>query len=366
MIADAGFRWIRMDFVWEATERERGRYDFSSYDRLMKSLDEYNLRALFILDYGNPLYTEGKSVRTAEAREAFVRWAVAAAKHFSNRGIIWEVFNEPNVPLFWPPKPAADEYKALALAVGRAFHVSAPNEKLIGPASLKIDLPFIEACFEGATINWSAVSVHPYRPNNPESAAGEYAQLRALIDKYTAGRSQVPIISGEWGYSSAWRGMDEEQQANRLARQFLTNAANGIPLSIWYDWRDDGNDPREPEHHFGLVRYEYRSGQPIVYEPKPAYLAAKTLLQNFAGYRFERRLIVGGDDDYVLVFEQNGQSRIAAWTTTTTDHQVTIPITGSQYSLTSVTGEDRGQVSVSEGALLIKLTSAPVYLSRIK
>src|ERR1041385_7201852 len=100
MIADAGFHWVRTDFIWEDTERERGRYDFSPYDRLLKELDANNLRALFILDYGNPLYTDGKSVRTPEARSAFARWAVAAAKHFSGRGVVWEIFNEPNVEMF--------------------------------------------------------------------------------------------------------------------------------------------------------------------------------------------------------------------------------------------------------------------------
>ena len=45
MIAAAGFRWVRMDFKWDATERERGHYDFSAYDRLMQSLDQFKLRA---------------------------------------------------------------------------------------------------------------------------------------------------------------------------------------------------------------------------------------------------------------------------------------------------------------------------------
>src|SRR5437870_872859 len=96
MIADAGFHWVRTDFKWELTERERGQYDFSAYDRLLKQLDAFNIRALFILDYGNPLYTDGTSVRTPAAREAFARWAVAAAKHFTGRGVVWELFNEPN------------------------------------------------------------------------------------------------------------------------------------------------------------------------------------------------------------------------------------------------------------------------------
>src|SRR5262245_43256190 len=56
LIAEAGFRWVRTDLKWDATERERGRYDFSAYDRLMNALEPLGLRALFILDYGNPLY----------------------------------------------------------------------------------------------------------------------------------------------------------------------------------------------------------------------------------------------------------------------------------------------------------------------
>jgi len=48
MIAGAGFRWVRMDFVWADTERVRGAYDFSAYDRLLAALDQNGLNALFI------------------------------------------------------------------------------------------------------------------------------------------------------------------------------------------------------------------------------------------------------------------------------------------------------------------------------
>src|SRR6059036_395905 len=131
MIANAGFRWIRMDFKWDATEKERGRYDFSAYDRLLASLQQHRMQALFILDYGNPLYDGNAPPRTAEARQAFTRWAVAAAKHFAGRNIIWETYNEPNIKLFWPPRPSVDEYIALALTVGRAFRAEVPSANLI-------------------------------------------------------------------------------------------------------------------------------------------------------------------------------------------------------------------------------------------
>src|ERR1700686_1491007 len=189
MIAAAGFRWVRMDFKWDATERERGRYDFAEYDRLMSGLDESKIQALFILDYGNPLYDNGAPPRTAETRQAFARWAAAAAKHFSNRGVVWELYNEPNHDTFWPPRPHAKEYVELALAVGRAFRSEAPNEKLIGPAASEMDFAFLEACFKGGLLDyWSAMSVNPYVVSDPECSEVEYCRPPKMIEQYNRPR----------------------------------------------------------------------------------------------------------------------------------------------------------------------------------
>lgn len=383
MIADAGFRWVRMDFVWADTEPAPGRYDFSAYDRLTQSLDQFGLHALFILDYRNALYDNGAPPRSERARQAFATWAVAAAKHFAGRGIIWETYNEPNVPLFWPPRPNVDEYVALALTVGRAFRANVPGEKLIGPATSGIDFPFLEACFKAGLLDyWSAVSVHPYRRTNPEGATNEYCRLRQMIDQYslrvsTQSRSDgpsvstasgsdrvIPIISGEWGFSSAWPRIDEANQSALLARELLTNVANDIPMSIWYDWREDGTDPRDPEHHFGLVRNAYLSDHAQVYQPKPAYLAAKTFTDFFRGYRFQERLAVGSNEDYVLVFAKDSDRRIAAWTTSTTVHRIAIPIGAGTLLMTKHTGSATTSISAKQRTLTIEVSTAPVYVRR--
>lgn len=363
MIADAGFRWIRTDFIWEVTERERGQYDFSAYDRLLKQLDDSHIRALFILDYGNPLYTQGKAVRTPEARAAFARWAIAAAGHFSGRGVTWELFNEPNIKMFWPPQPDAEEYNALAQEVGRAFRASVPNEQLIGPAVDSRDLKFLQSCFNGRShLWWSALSVHPYRQTNPETAANEYARLREMIGQADAGAKPLNIISSEWGYSSAWPRLNEERQATMLTRAFLTNLANGIPLSIWYDWRDDGDDPGEGEHHFGLVHHAYKSGSALSYEPKPAFIAAKTLMTVLKGFRFEQRLNVGGPEDYVLAFARGNERRIVAWTTSPSLRRLTIPSATGQFYITTMAGAGAGRAAANQGALTIDVAATPVYL----
>ena len=194
MISEGGFRWVRMDLKWDATEKEAGRYDFAAYDRLMTALETYKLRALFILDYGNPLYDNGAPPRTGVTREAFVRWAVAAAKHFGGRGVIWEIYNEPNHEMFWPPRPKPQEYVALALAVARAFRETVPDERLIGPATSEIDFNFLESCFKAGLLEyWSAVSIHPYRRNDPETAAQDYCRLREMIRTYAPRKSKSKV-----------------------------------------------------------------------------------------------------------------------------------------------------------------------------
>ena len=373
MLSEAGFRWVRMDLKWDLTEPVKEQYDFAPYDRLMAELKPFGIRALFILDYGNPLYEGGAPPRTEAGRQAFARWAVAAAKHFAGRGVIWETYNEPNHPQFWPPRPNAGDYVALALAVARAFRQAVPEEKLIGPATSGTDFDFLEACFKGGLLEyWSAVSVHPYLRGDPESAAMDYCRLRQMIETYApvttargsdgvAGKKQIPIISGEWGYSSVWPGLNDEKQGQLLARSWLTNAANDISLSIWYDWRDDGLDREEPEHHFGTVANAYHENRVPVYDTKPAYLAAKTLTSFFSGYRFEKRLEVGGTDDYVLMFRNGNDERVAAWTTENRVHKVVVPLKAGQYTSVSHTGENIRVITSDQNGVAITLTTAPVY-----
>ncbi len=174
--------------------------------------------------------------------------------------------------------------------------------------------------------------------------------------------AEIPVISSEWGYSSGWRGMSVEKHGALLAREMLTNIANNIPISIWYDWRDDGVDPNEPEHHFGLVRSAYQDGRDQVFEPKPAYLAAKTLTGFLDGYAYQRRLAVGSDSDYILVFSKGDELRLAAWTTSASAHRVVVPDKVGAFRITRHNGESAGTVSATHEGLTIEISTSPLYL----
>ena len=296
---------------------------------------------MLILDYANPLYDNDQSPSSDEGRAAFAKWAAAAVVHFKGRGVLWEMYNEPNG--FWRPQPNVDDYVKLSLAVGQAIRAAAPEETLVGPGLAGFDYTWFEACFKAGLLDfWSAVTVHPYRQSAPETSASDYRQLRRMIDRYAPKGKAIPVLSGEWGYSSVWNGMSLEAQGKMLARQWLTNISNEVPLSIWYDWHDDGGDPSESEHHFGTVHHLYRINPFIndlypLFHPKPAYLAARAYTTQLDGYRFNKRLLIGGADDYVLLFDKEADTRIVAWTTVPA-HPIIIPASAGAFRVTSHTG----------------------------
>lgn len=363
-LADSGVRWVRSGFSWSDTERAPGRYDFSAYSRLVAALSRYHIRALFDLDYTNNLYDQGLSPHTDSGRQAFASWAAAAAKYFSGRRVIWEIYNEPN-GYFWKPKRNDADYIKLALAVSEAIKESAPEAVVVGPASALIDLPFLKKCLQaGLLAYWSAVTVHPYRQRPPETAAPEYAKLRSLIREYAPPGKTIPIVAGEWGYPGTWLwpGMNNTLQANLLAREFLSDIAAGVPMTVWYGWRDDGPDLENQLDNYGLVKFQYSSGHGFPYAPKPAYRAIQTLSRVLFGYRFSRRVHVGGAADYVLLFSNGREQRLAAWTAAWQPVQVDLSGAKGRFKVVGAEGASRKPLGARNGRLRITLTDAPVYV----
>jgi hypothetical protein len=375
LIAAAGFKFVRMDFAWEGIEKKKGEYDWSAYDELTENLEAHGLRAIYILDYSHRLYEEQvdskNALKTAvpqrdtaspqhpESIAAYANWAAAAVKHYHGRHIIWEIWNEPN-GFFWKPKPDAGQYSALAVAAGKAIREADPEATLIGPALSGFQPPYMETFLKSGVLQYlDAVSVHPYRSPKkwPETAAGDYQKLREKIEQYapTAGKKKLPIISGEWGYSTKIGDVSLETQAAYLVRQQLFNLLEGIPLSIWYDWKNDGTDPHEVEHNFGTVTDNL--------EPKPSYSALKIMTHELAGFRIERRLATDTNDFVLLCVNSSGGTKLAAWTVGEPHTaKLSPPIKSSNLSGIKGTGESF-TVQVENGKWLLELEQLPKYIT---
>jgi hypothetical protein len=339
-------------------------------------LDERGLRAIFILDYSDGLYEETvtsldplthvEHQTTASPQHpasiaAFARWAAASAKYFQGRHVLWEIWNEPNGD-FWAPKPDAEQYTALALAASKAIREAEPQATIIGPASSGFPWEFLETFLKSGVLDYlDAVSVHPYRnPRRPpETAADDYQKLRQLIDRYAPPSKQgkLPILNGEWGYSTFTKGVSLQTQADFAVRQQLANLLSGVPLSIWYDWKNDGDDPNENEQNFGTVRSDL--------QPKPAYLAMQKLTRQLAGYQIAQRLPLADPKDYTLLCTNAaGSQTLVAWTLGAA-HTTIIPGSlnrGRKPANPSQAGAG-ATPNAEAGRLMLKLTSTPQYIT---
>lgn len=363
MLAQAGFRWIRMDLGWASTEKTAAVYDFTAYDRLLASLEPRHLRALLIFDYTNPLYDDNKPSCTDEGRAAFARWAVAAVTHFQGRGVAWEIWNEPNGGWFWKPQANPEDYAKLALTVSEAIQRAAPQERLLGPALNGSNLDFVEVSAEAGVLPyWSGITLHPYTRTGPETFGAAYEQTRRFIARYVPPEQNTTVMCGELGYSTAWPEIDEATEGEYLARLFLFDVMSGVPLTIWYDWHDDGTDPKSQEDNFGIVHHDYHSGAANVYDPKPAYDAAATYARQLTGFRFKERIKTASGDDYVLRFIDGKTECLAAWTTAASPHPLRIEVPDGIYDLTSFDGKTHAEIPAVGGALLPVLDGGPQYL----
>lgn len=342
LIAAAGVEIVRMDVGWMVGEPKPGEYEFSRYDRLIDLLSARGLRLLFIFDYTNPLYDGGKPPCTDAGRAASARFCAAMAARYKGRGVIWELWNEPNSGAFWKPKPDADDYVKWCRAVVKAVREADPDACIVGPATSKIDMDFLDECFSQGFLDLvDGVTVHPYRnhKSGPETAMDEYAELRSMMQ---GARRPIPVLSGEWGYTSLETG--DVRQAKLLARQWLSNLAGGVPISIWYDWRDDGAAPDNREHHFGTMTHDLK--------PKLAYFAMKTLTTRLKGY--SPAGWIRSDGDFVALFQRGSDRMLAAWT----DGEPHALDLGAGVKVRSV----EGHLGEARPANKIELSDAPCYI----
>ena len=315
LMVEAGLRFGRTSVTWERVERQKGIFDFKPYRKLTNALLTRGIKPLFILAYANPLYDGSASPfhqgpSSAEIRSAFARYAAKAVSELNRKGVIWEIWNEPNIRPFWKPDPKISDYISLVKESVIAIRKVAPRALIIGPALAcgnKRALNFLEESFRQGLLSFvDGVSLHPYRNLAPETVVEYYTEVKGLIKKYApSNKPDIPIICSEWGYSTT--NVSAEQQANYAVRSYLVNLSCRILVNIWYDWRDSGDNRNKREHNFGLLKHDYTR--------KPAYKSIRTLTRALEGYTFIRRLPQKNDNDWVLLFKKGSIRKLAVWTT---------------------------------------------------
>ena len=319
-VRSLGFRVVRRGLYWNAVEKEKGVYDFSSVEPQMKLCKELGLTVIVTLFSSNSLYEEPRGgVQSDAARKGFAAFAVAAAKHFSGQDVMFEIWNEPNVRTFWRKDGThnspefAKEYSDLVNAVVPEMVKVVPGVFVMAGSVSNYWEPsyqWTEECFKNGVLKSGirAWSVHPYGVKTPEEFKAGHDRTKELLNKY--GAPDMPIIDSERGFTNVKNGVNDEgwsggsdaklmdYQAWHLVRQYLVDMIEGIRLTSWYEYK--GNE--------GFSLYE--NGK-----PRPALEAFKVMVRELDGYSFKSLVKTDNPQDRLALFSNAaGAVKLVAWT----------------------------------------------------
>lgn len=304
-----GVGWVRMDFSWASIQPATSSvYDWTNIDRVVAAANARNIKVLPILAY-TPAWARPSGCNDEKCAPAdpakFATFAAQAAKRYAPLGIhTWEIWNEPNISVFWQPAPDASKYSNLLIAASVAIKIQDSQAKIITGGLSPADtsgtdispIDFLSRIYQNsAEPFFDAVGMHPYTypflatDRNPWSAWLQMyftrTSLRSVMEQY--GDSGKQIWLTEFGAPTGGPGLEAMAAINNfsgeydhvsesLQAQIVSNAINDCnslsfsgPL-FWYSYQDLGTDTSTNENFFGLVRYDGSH--------KPAYDVFKTLI----------------------------------------------------------------------------------------
>jgi hypothetical protein len=302
LLADAGVRFVRIDYAGDQIEHTRGTFDFSIEDRIADRLAARGITELpIVLQYSAPAWATGGAKYPAiwSDPQSYAQFAGAVAAHLAARYphiSRVELFNEPNLDGWWknPANPAyaATDGTATVPYMRQAYaaiKAAAPALTIVGPALASgghstDPRTFFDHLYDGGckrSVCWDVVSVHNYRWENPtfpapESAANRFDIYKPILAIAAAhGDAGTHVMLTEWGYSTTGAsadGVDPQTQAIYLALGFnlmlADPAVDGIVYVNMYNPAPDfwgqtalvAND-FTPKPAFGVYRRFARGGK---------------------------------------------------------------------------------------------------------
>ena len=315
-VKDVGFSFVRTDLFWEEVQAPDG-WRFGGFDGLVSNLSARGLGALFILGYKHYMYSPDQPPTSAAQLAAFRNYVYQAAYRYRNAAVRFEVWNEQDHKDYWLAPPSPRAYRALLETAVSAARAANPDVTIATGGVQQVDRDFIRAVGD-MSANKSrtgpdAVSVHPYRQKYPETVLEDYVALREDLSTYA---KPPQVWATEWSYPSVGyeyvadlaNGHSPEaraRQAKYAVRLFLMNWIAQVGLTSYYDMRNDGNDPKEMEHNFGLLDANNAK--------LPAYHAVKHLFGFTAGAKNARYFIDENRKYAVLEFQTGHATKYVVW-----------------------------------------------------
>lgn len=376
-IVNMGLKIVRIGNCWQWKDKSKWEYDFGLQRQIVDACEKRGLRVVTQLDFADPRYEKSHSIVTEEGRRSYAHFCASIVQECKGKGVIWEMWNEPDLPKFWPPPAGREDYFSAIEAAMKAMRDVDSSCIIIAPSICGFKWDFLDPFFKHDLLKYvSAVSIHPYCWGEPESQFLSYLRLRYIISTFNkATGKKVPIVCGEWGYSRVSldfgkkRIRNQDEQGALVARSILVSLMAGTPMHIIYQIQDYHEDNRleDIEAHYGLLTVNEKQ--------KSAYQTVKTIISQLGDLKFEKQLLSRSVNslkiqigDYAALFNGKTRSVIVGWTTSH-PHDALVQLPGLPVKKVDMKGNAQPIPPMAAGSeakplklVQIRLTSEPVYI----
>jgi hypothetical protein len=286
-VRSAGAGWVRVDFPWVTVEPSPGVFRWNDLDRTTEAAAQRGIKVLAMPAYAPAWARPGCGTLKCPPADPddFARFVAEAGRRYGpDRVQAWEIWNEPNIPTFWHPRPSPDAYATLldraaaALKAARpgAYVVSAGLSPAYSDGTAVAPLDFVNRLYAlEAMENVDAVGMHPYSatllPLTPSTEAwNTFLQMESvhkLMNSYGDGHKQVWGTEFGVATGTSRTSTSEAQQAAVIEEGYARLADGSWPwlgTLFTYSLRDRSSDLGDRQSNYGLLRHDG--------SPKPAYL----------------------------------------------------------------------------------------------
>jgi hypothetical protein len=181
----------------------------------------------------------------------------------------WQVWNEPNLPVYWPPRPDPAAYVRLLRASGRAIQRVDPEAEIVtaGMPQSRLGVPFrtfLSRMYRaGAAGSFDTLAVHGFA----RDSRGVLNAVEAARRVEASHGADTPVWITELGWAtggppSAFR-VSERRQAVLIRRTLAELARRRRELRlrgvVYFNWRDSRPFAGGREFfglHTGLLRID--------------------------------------------------------------------------------------------------------------
>ncbi len=257
---------LRIGVYWPSVEPSPGVFALAHLDAVVRAAAAHDIEILPFL-YGTPPWLGSDPMRSPlRYHGGAAAWSNALTElvsRYGPKGDVWDgggsdlpirqwqIWNEPNFPLFWHPRPAPAEYARLLSVSNRALAIADPGAKVIAAGVAPVGggprpWRYIQSLLRipGARAAVDEVALHPY---SASPLGVEYAIRKTRHAMARVGAAGMPLLIGEVGVASHAEvptGFDlgPHGQALFLSRTLELLIENRRRWHIagvdWFSWQD--------------------------------------------------------------------------------------------------------------------------------